>query len=611
MDKLFAILAADVGSTTTKAILIERGTDGFRLAARGEAPTTVEFPHEDVMVGVHNALRRLEQSSGRHLLSDGHLITPAVDGQGVDLFVATSSAGGGLQMTVAGIIKTLTAESAQRCALGAGAIVMDVVSIDDARLVVERIRRLKEMRPDMILLSGGTDNGDISHVAAIAEYIAAANPKPRLGGDVRVPVIYAGNIKAREYVEDVLGEIMDVRIVDNIRPKLDEEVLEPARAAIHDLFLEHVMAQAPGYPSLLAMTESRIQPTPMAVGKILRKLAETNQVNILAVDIGGATTDVFSVMNGAFHRSVSANLGMSYSLANVLAESGTERVMRWLPFALSERDLRNWTANKMIRPTTLPQTVDELAFEHAIAREAIRLSFDSHSKLAVTLRGVQQKRTFDDVFDQRLTGQPLVHLSQLDVIVGSGGVLSNAPRRSQAMMMLIDAIQPEGVSRLFVDSVFMMPHLGAISDLHPEVALEVLLRDCLVPLGSCIAPKASPRPGELLAVVSLSLPDGRQERIELRGGRLIRLPLGANERAGFTVEPRRGVDMGAGPGRRVAGEVAGGEVGLILDGRGRPIAFPARADQRAERVLEWLTAVDGYDQELLARYQEAYAGGGR
>ncbi len=284
MDELHAILAADVGSTTTKAILIERNGQGFQLKARGEAPTTVESPHEDVMIGMRNALRRLEEASGRRLLGDQGLIVPAAGGEGIDLFVATSSAGGGLQMTVAGLIKTLTAESAQRCALGAGAIVMDVVSIDDARLVIERIRRLKEMRPDMILLSGGTDDGDISHVAAIAEYIAAANPKPRLGGNVRVPVIYAGNIKAREYVEDVLGELMDVRVVDNIRPELDREILEPARAAIHDLFLEHVMAQAPGYRSLLDLTESHIQPTPMAVGKILRQLSETQKVNIIAGD---------------------------------------------------------------------------------------------------------------------------------------------------------------------------------------------------------------------------------------------------------------------------------------------------------------------------------------
>lgn len=609
MTPLRAILAIDVGSTTTKAVLIERRGDEYRLAGRGEAPTTVEAPHEDVMLGVADALHRLEESTERRLLGDGGLIVPSEDSAGADLFVATSSAGGGLQMTVTGLIKSLTAESAQRAALGAGAIVMDVISIDDARLVVERIRRLKELRPDMILLSGGTDDGAINQVAAIAEYVAAADPRPRLGGNYKIPVVFAGNVRAREYVEDVLSEIADVRAVDNIRPRLDREVLEPARRAIHELFLEHVMARAPGYPTLLDWAKGMIQPTPMAVGSMLQLLAKRESVNVVAVDIGGATTDIFSVIDGGFNRTVSANLGMSYSLANVFVEAGAENILRWLPFDLSVRELRNWTANKMIRPTTLPQGLDELILEHALAREAIRLSYAHHRELAVTLRGVQQKRTFDETFTQTPTGLPLIDQARLDVIVGSGGALSNAPRRAQAMLMLIDAIQPESVSRLFVDSIFMMPHLGVIADLEPDIAMHVLLRDCLVPLGTCVAPKAEVRENELLARVSLALPDGRREEIEVRGGRVRRIPLGAGERAGITIEPRRAVDAGAGPGKRVSGEVAGGTVGLIIDGRGRPIAIPSRVGDRIRLLREWFAEFGAYDQGGLDLYESAYAGG--
>jgi uncharacterized protein (TIGR01319 family) len=461
----------------------------------------------------------------------------------------------------------------------------------------------------MILFSGGTDEGSISHVAAIAEYIAAANPRPRLGGGFRVPVIYAGNAKAREYVEDVLGDLMDVRIVDNIRPRLETENLEPARRAIHELFLEHVMAMAPGYPKLLELTGSHIEPTPMAVGKMLQLLADRQNVNVAAVDIGGATTDFFSIMDGKFNRTVNANLGMSYSLANVFVEAGVSNIVRWLPFNLSERELRNWTANKMIRPTTLPQGLDELILEHALAREAIRLSFEHHRQLAVTLRGVQQKRTFDEVFTQKGTGQPLVELSKMDVIIGSGGVLSNAPRRAQAMLMLIDAIQPESASRIFVDSIFMMPHLGVLSDGYPDIALEVFLKDCLVPLGTCVALKVQPKLDELLGEVTLSLPDGRSQEMEVRGGRLIRVPLGPAEKAGIIISPKRNVDAGAGPGRRVTGEVAGGLVGLVIDGRGRPIWVPEQPAARIRMLRLWYEQLGLYDPGMLAQYEAAYQGG--
>ncbi|HBI56371.1 MAG TPA: methylaspartate mutase, partial [Firmicutes bacterium] len=124
-QRVNVILAVDCGSTTTKAILIERLGDEYRLQARGEAPTTVEKPFEDVTMGVRNAISEVEELAGRKFMDDKGIITPARGQQGVDLFLATSSAGGGLQMMVAGVVRKMTAESAQRAALGAGAIVMD------------------------------------------------------------------------------------------------------------------------------------------------------------------------------------------------------------------------------------------------------------------------------------------------------------------------------------------------------------------------------------------------------------------------------------------------------------------------------------------------------
>ncbi len=117
----------------------------------------------------------------------------------------------------------------------------------------------------------------------------------------------------------------------------------------------------------------------------------------------------------------------------------------------------------MIRPTTIPQTLDELQIEQAIAREALRLAFIQHKSLATALKGVQQERTISDVFEQRTSGKTLVDMLNLDLIVGSGGVLSHAPRRIQSMLMMIDAYEPLGVTTLAVDSIFMMPHLGVLS----------------------------------------------------------------------------------------------------------------------------------------------------
>ena len=121
----------------------------------------------------------------------------------------------------------------------------------------------------------------------------------------------------------------------------------------------------------------------------------------------------------------------------------------------------------MIRPTTIPQTLGDLRIEQAVAREALRLAFEHHKSLARSLKGVQQVRTIGDLMDQGETGQTLVKMMELDMIIGSGGVLSHAPRAAETAYMMMDAYQPEGVTMLAMDSIFMMPQLGVLSAVHP------------------------------------------------------------------------------------------------------------------------------------------------
>ena len=596
---LHTIVATDCGSTTTKAILIEKTADGYRQTFRGEAPTTVEAPFEDVTRGVLNAIAEIEELSGRKILDGDSILTPGGAGgdpkKGVDIYISTSSAGGGLQMMVAGAVQSMTGESAQRCALGAGAIVMDVLASNDGRQPHEKIERIRSLRPDMILLSGGTDGGTVTHVVEMAEYIAAAEPRPRLGMSYALPLIYAGNKDARPRVQDILGQKTALVVTENIRPVLERENLTPARNKIHDLFLDHVMAQAPGYKKLIEWAGAPIMPTPAAVGLIMETIAKKNGINLIGVDIGGATTDVFSVFGGVFNRTVSANLGMSYSISNVLAEAGLANIMRWVPFTIDEQVLRNRIKNKMIRPTTVPQTLDELQIEQAIAREALRLALQHHKSLATGLKGVQQERTISDIFDQKASGATLIDMRTLDLIVGSGGILSHAPRRVQAMMMMVDAYEPVGVTALAVDSIFMMPHLGVLSTVNEQAATEVFVRDCMIYLGTCIAPIGQGRDGERCLDFTLTFDGGRApESGTLKFGEVRLIPLAVGERARAELRPAKQVDVGDGKGAAMTRELQGGVVGLLLDGRGRPLTVPADEKARVAALKRWDQAVNLY-----------------
>jgi uncharacterized protein (TIGR01319 family) len=602
--KLRSILATDCGSTTTKAILIELVDGVYRLVCRGEAPTTVEAPFEDVTMGARNAIHEIEELMGRTFQDESGIITPQRDSKvGVDIYLSTSSAGGGLQMMVAGVVKQMTAESAERAALGAGAIVMDAIAINDGRLPYQKIQRIRQLRPDMILMSGGIDGGTITHVVELAELIAAAEPRPRLGIGFNLPIIYAGNKEARKHIKDTLADKADLRMVDNLRPVLEREVLGPAREEIHNLFMEHVMAQAPGYNKLMSWTEVPIMPTPGAVGKMIETVASQKKMSVVGVDIGGATTDVFSVFADTFNRTVSANLGMSYSICNVMLESGLENIMRWVPFDIDAADLRNRIRNKMIRPTTIPQTMQELVIEQAIAREALRLAFEHHKSLAVGLRGIQTQRDISEAFEQTATGATLVDLMKLGMIVGSGGVLSHAPRRVQSALMMLDSFVPEGFTQLAVDSIFMMPQLGVLSSVNPVAAQQVFDRDCLIRLGTAIAPVGTAKEGDDCLTVKVTTSKGVATERKATFGSMHLLPLAEDETADIIAKPARGFDLGRGKGNEVHAKVEGGVVGIIIDARGRaPLGLPGDKTNRIRKLVEWYKALDCYPMDILEKY---------
>ncbi len=227
---------------------------------------------------------------------------------------------------------------------------------------------------------------------------------------------------------------------------------------------------------------------------------------MVGVDIGGATTDVFCVfrsMASRFNRTVSANLGMSYSISNVCAEAGCRTILRWVPFDMDERELRNRVKNKMIRPTTIPQTLEALIFEQAIAREALRLAYQQHKEFATTLKGVQQQRTVGDTSSaSRPAGRRIVDNMALEPAGRHRAACCRMRRAwSRRPLMMIDAFEPEGVTELAKDSIFMMPHLGVLAQVHPQAALEVFERDCLIYLGTCVAAKGTGQAGQILLQV--------------------------------------------------------------------------------------------------------------
>src|SRR5256712_4331981 len=232
------------------------------------------------------------------------------------------------------------------------------------------------------------------------------------------------------------------------------------------------------------------------------------------------------------------------------------------------------------------------------ASRAMACSIWSSSKVCGTvvgLKGVQQERSISDVFEQKASGETLVDMLQLDLIVGSGGILSHAPRRVQSLLMMVDAYEPLGYTELAVDSIFMMPHLGVLSTVNEQAATDVFVRDCLIHLGTCVAPIGQGARGERCADYVIAFPSGREPaRGTLAFGELRLFPLADGEEAAVALTPAPSMDLGARKRLPVQQRARGGVVGVVLDGRGRPLQFPTKAEERVRALKQWHAALNLY-----------------
>jgi hypothetical protein len=336
----------------------------------------------------------------------------------------------------------------------------------------------------------------------------------------------------------------------------------------------------------------------------MQLIANSTKKNVLGVGLGGATTNIYSIFDGRFVRSVSANLGMSYSICNVMKEAGIPNIMRWIPFEIDVDEIRNTLRNKMIRPTTIPQTLRELIIEHATAREALRLGLEHHKSIATTLRGARGESAFARGITSQEMQVTYIDMMKMDIVAGTGGLLSHAPKREQSMLIMNDAFQSEGVTMFFQDSVFMMPHLGVVSTVYPEAAWSVFDKDCLVRNGTVVAARGVGSLGEKVMDVELVLPGDETVKESLCYGDLKKILLPERQTAEIAVKPAKNFDVGSGPGKEYSGTIEGGVVGVVLDARGRPLSLPGNREDAKKLLLGWWNAMGLYQDNFMELVQK-------
>ncbi|MBO4563352.1 MAG: glutamate mutase L [Clostridia bacterium] len=440
------ILVYEIGSTTTLVNAFNGiGTDSPRFIGQGQAPTSVL--EGDVRVGLSSAIDDLAKN----------LNTDHVD---YGIAFATSSAAGGLRMTVHGLVYDMTVKAARAAALGAGAIIKHATA---GKMSDYDIEDVKAINPNLILLAGGTDYGERETAIENAKKIAASG--------LKVPVIYGGNIQNHHLITEIFkGTDIPLYITENVYPKLDLLNIEPARKIIHKVFEEHIV-KAAGMEHVRDMVKGNIIPTPGAVMEAAQLLY--NEIGDLAViDIGGATTDVHSVTAGSDEiatiqttpepfakRTVEGDLGMYVNAHNVIDMIGREKL---------EKELGLDIDAVMEHYKPIPDTEEQFKLTQRLCLAAGKTSIERH---AGALRYIYTPRGRQTIAEGK-------DLTKLKYLVATGGALTRLPERRSIMRSIADSNEngmmlfpKPSVLKLLYDDHYIMASLGVLSKQYPEAAL--------------------------------------------------------------------------------------------------------------------------------------------
>lgn len=568
-----SILALDVGTLNTRASLFDVVEGVYRHVASAEAPSTYAPPYFDVNEGVRHALERLKDITGRDLLDPetARLVSPATaEGVGADIIVATASAGAPLRAVLVGLLPDVSLKLVQRLAETSYLEVRDRLHLIDGRRDDKQLDVLVHSQPDIIIIGGGTEGGardavlKLSELVGLAGFLMPANHRAR--------VLYVGN----SAVKDSLAERIDLPLshAPNIQPGLGQTFLERARAELAHLVEAIRLDSIGGLRELALAANGHAWPTAHAEAHLLRQFARSLQTakGLLSANLGAGATSLVAAFGAEAFVTVNTTSSIGLRAPGILAEASLEQFKRWVPKAdLSDAAIRDFLHNKAAYPFSIPEDNEDTWLEYALARVALQ----------ATLRRARPHWP--------RTGPRPDLLPPMSLIVGGGAALAHAPSAGLAALVLLDALQPTGITSLALDPHHLLPALGAVAGLNPLAAVQVLETSCLFDLGTVISVVGPVKLGQVVGEAVLTYDDGREVRQEITCGSLEILPLTSVQGGKLALKPRPGYDMGAGPGRsRKPFDVGGGALGVIIDARGRPISLPTKPDRRAELLQKWI-----------------------
>jgi len=560
-----SVLAIDIGSLNTRALLFDVVDGVYHFIASASAATTVAAPFHDVGEGVHYVLSRLQDITGRTLIGDNaQLLVPAqADGSGVDRLALSCSAGKDIRILAMGLLDDVSLQSVQRLAGATYSQVVETISLNDRRKLEAQLDAILQARADVILLAGGTEKGATRSVLRMVDLIVlACQILPR---QERPVVLYCGNGAIVKRLKEKIERETVLVVAPNIRPTIDQEDLAPAESHLARIVAKLRIFQLGGMDKLTELASTTPLPTAYTLGRIMRFSSELSGLSksTLGVDLGSAATILSVATADSQQTSVCRSLGMGSSLESALQQVRIEDVARWIPYDLSEGEILDSLYQKSRYPATLPLTPETLAIEQAMAREILRAAVQR-----LLERWPETTLSFERVFI-------------------SGAPLAQAPTPAQQLMIALDGIQPVGINVFMLDPYGLSQALGAIAGINTLLPAQVIESGAYVNLGTVISPVSEARPGTTILRVRITFEDNTESHLEVKQGSLVALPLRNGQSAHLEVDTLHGVTLDPCLPKLRRFRITGGMCGAVIDARGRPLALPEERQKRIEQLQRW------------------------
>jgi hypothetical protein len=566
-----SVLAIEVGSVHTRGLLFDVVDGQYHFIAGSMVPSSVNAPFRDLSESAHLVIAELEKVTGQIILDKtGSLILPVQsDGSGVDCMVISYSAGPELKVAILGLLNEVSLESARHLVSTIPCNIVEVIGLNDRRGTEGQLDSLLHHKPDLILLTGGTDRGANRSVLKLAELVALTLDIQ--GNNHHTEVIYAGNQALARKISEGLEKWTTITVAPNLRPSIDLEDLSPAQVALTTATTLIRSNQIGGLSNMGKACATPPTPSSLAFGRMIRFLSKVNDSSrgVLGVDVGSSATIIAAAFNGKLNLNVT-RYGIGSGVEAILKKDKIEEISRWLPMHVPDSVVRDYLMQKTIRPGSIPVSAESLAIEQAAARESLRLSMREMLELWPNLL---------------LTFEP---------ILAGGAILGKAPSPAQALMTLLDGLQPVGITTILLDQHGLTTSLGTIASANTILPVQITESGAYLNLGTVICPISRARFGTTILRLRMEYEGGSTQTVEVQAGSIVSIPLPLGQTANLHLQAMHQTEIDPYRRQGTTGlKVNGGICGVVIDARGRPIHLPPDAARRRELHRKWLMALGG------------------